>query len=93
MSENREVQKEDTTQESAPASSGQQKHPLTRHKLIERWFEVVTAILLSIVAVATAWSGYQATRWAGEESTRYAEASALRVESTRDSTQAGQFSL
>jgi hypothetical protein len=45
------------------------------------------------VAVATAWSGYQATRWAGEQSTRYAAASALRVESTRDSTQAGQFSL
>lgn len=53
----------------------------------------MTAIILGVVAVATAWSGYQATRWAGEQSTLYAEASALRVESTRDSALAGQLKL
>jgi hypothetical protein len=67
------------------------KQPLTSQQRTERWFEVVTAIMLGVVAVATAWSGYQATRWAGEQSTLYAQASALRVESTRDSTLAGQF--
>ena len=45
------------------------------------------------MAVATAWSGYQATRWAGEQSTLYAQASALRVESTREATLAGQYKL
>jgi len=93
MSDTKEERNEDTTRESIQASTGQQKQPLTRQQLIERWFEVVTAIMLGVVAVATAWSGYQAARWAGEESTLYAKASALRVESTRDSTLAGQYRL
>ncbi len=70
-----------------------QKQPLTRQERIDRWFQIVTAIMLGVVALATAWSGYQATRWAGEQSTLYAQASALRVESTRASTLAGQYKL
>ncbi len=55
-------------------SHEQQKQPLTRQNLTHRWFEAFTAIMLGMVAVATAWSGYQATRWAGEQSTLYAQA-------------------
>ena len=93
MSETKKEQQDDPTQQSAPVSNERQKQPLTSQQRTERWFEVVTAIMLGVVAVATAWSGYQATRWAGEQSTLYAQASALRVESTRDSTQAGQYKL
>ena len=93
MSETKEEQQDDPTLQSAPIANVQQKQPLTSQQRTERWFEVVTAIMLGVVAVATAWSGYQATRWAGEQSTLYAQASALRVESTRDSTQAGQYKL
>jgi len=93
MGETKEELQDDSTQQSAPMSNGQQKQPLTSQQRTERWFEVVTAIMLGVVAVATAWSGYQATRWAGEQSTKYAQASALRVESTRDSTLAGQYKL
>ncbi len=71
----------------------EQKQALTRQERTDRWFQIVTAILLGVVAVATAWSGYQATRWAGEQSTLYAEANTLRVESTRASTLAGQLRL
>jgi hypothetical protein len=93
MSETKEQQHEDAPQESTQASTGQHKPPLTRQQRIERWFEVVTALMLGLVAVATAWSGYQAARWGGVQSTSYAQASALRVESTRDSTLAGQLRL
>ena len=93
MSESKEQLKEGPTQESTQTSTVQQKQPLTRQQRIERWFEVITAIMLGVVAMATAWSGYQATRWAGEQSTLYAQASALRVESTRDSALAGQYKL
>jgi hypothetical protein len=93
VSESKVEQHHDPTQQSAPVSDEQQKQPLTSQQRTERWFEVVTAIMLGVVAVATAWSGYQATRWAGEQSTKYAQASALRVESTRDSTLAGQYRL
>jgi hypothetical protein len=93
MSKSKEEQQDELTQQSAPASNGLQKQPLTSQQRIDRWFQVVTAIMLGVVAVATAWSGYQATRWAGEQSTLYAQASALRVEATRDSTLAGQLRL
>jgi hypothetical protein len=48
---------------------------------------------LAVVAVATAWSGYQATRWTDAQSAKYAQASAQRVEATRDATLAGQFRI
>jgi hypothetical protein len=70
------------------------KHePLSRVERIERWIEVVTAIMLGVVALATAWSGYQAARWGGVESTRFAQASGLRLKASRGSTLAGQDRL
>jgi hypothetical protein len=42
--------------------------------------ETLEAIVLAIVAVATAWSGYQAALWTGHEEERYAESSKLRVQ-------------
>lgn len=86
-------QEEVIAQQSSPVSDDKPKQPLTRQQRTDRWFQVITAIMLGVVAVATAWSGYQATRWAGEQSTLYAQASALRVESTRTSTLAGQLRL
>src|SRR5690242_9525287 len=41
--------------------------------------EIIEAVILALVAVATAWSGYQAARWAGMRAENYAEASRLRV--------------
>jgi hypothetical protein len=93
VNETREEQSEDPIGESMQAFSEQHIRLLYRQKRTERWFTVITAIMLSMVAVATAWSGYQAARWGGLQSTKYAQASALRVVSTRDSTQAGQVRL
>jgi len=93
MSETREEQNEDTTREPTQASTLEQKQPLSRKERTDRLVEVITAIMLGVVAVATAWSGYQAARWSGVQSTLYAQASALRVTSTRDSTLAGQLRL
>jgi hypothetical protein len=67
--------------------------PLSRRERAERWFEVASGILLAVVAVATAWSGYQAARWDGMQAGRYSQASARRVDSTRAATLAGQHSL
>lgn len=85
-----EVTTERSTQE---ASSGQEKKPLTSQQRIVRWFQVVTAIMLGTVAVATAWSGYQAARWNGQQTSHYSQANALRVEFTHDSTLASQYML
>ena len=41
--------------------------------------EIIEALILALVAVATAWSGYQAAQWAGTCAKQYAEATRLRV--------------
>jgi hypothetical protein len=52
--------------------------------------EIIEAIILALVAVATAWSGYQAAQWAGKRAEKYAEASRLRVTAEGLATLAGQ---
>jgi hypothetical protein len=59
----------------------------------ESWLEIVSAIMLAVVAIATAWNSYQAARWSSLAGIRYGKASARRVESTRASATAGQQSL
>ena len=60
----------------------------------DRWeplAEVIVTVVLAFATLATAWSGYQAARWGGEQSASYSQAGALRTESTRASTMAGQL--
>jgi len=45
--------------------------------------ELVATVLLSLAAVATAWSGYQATRWNGEQAKASSRTNAIRVEAAR----------
>jgi hypothetical protein len=46
----------------------------------EQTVEIAEALVLAIVAMATAWSGYQAALWTGHQAERYGEASKLRVQ-------------
>jgi hypothetical protein len=61
------------------------------HKLAEHEAETVTtprsdlweiaeAVVLALVAIATAWSGYHAAKWDGHQALLYGHASRLRVE-------------
>jgi hypothetical protein len=52
--------------------------------------EIIEAFILALVAVATAWSGYQAAQWAGKRAEQYAQASRLRVTAEGLVTLAGQ---
>lgn len=52
--------------------------------------EILEALILALVAVATAWSGYQAAQWAGKRAQQYAEANRLRVTAEGLATLAGQ---
>src|SRR5881227_716267 len=52
--------------------------------------EIIEAAILALVAVATAWCGYQAAKWAGDRAEQYAEASRLRVTAEGLATLAGQ---
>jgi hypothetical protein len=56
----------------------------------EKVIETIGAIILSLAALATSWSGYQAGRWNGLMATSFSQAGALRVESARASDLAGR---
>ena len=49
--------------------------------------------MLAIVAIATAWSGYQAALWTGHQSELYGQASKLRVQAEGAATYANQERL
>jgi hypothetical protein len=61
-----------------------------------RWeerVEIVEALLLAIVAVATAWSGYQAAQWDGRQAELYAQSSTMQTRANRALTLGGQQRL
>ncbi len=73
-------------------------HHLSEHKtesqsLAHEILEVVEAIVLAIVAVSTAWSGYQAALWTGHQQELYALANRYRVQAEGAATTANQERL
>jgi hypothetical protein len=50
--------------------------------------ELVAVILLSLVAVLTAWCGFQSTKWGGDSSVAFSEASSARIEASDYESQA-----
>lgn len=55
-----------------------------------RTVEMISAFVLSLATVLAAWSAFQSAKWSGEQSIRFSQAAALRTESVRASTTAGQ---
>jgi len=69
------------------------EHGASSHFLGQEMLEIVEAVALAIVAIATAWSGYQAALWIGHQSELYGNASKLRVEAEAAATYANQERL
>ena len=63
------------------------------HKGSLEILEILEALLLAVVTIATAWSGYQAARWDGRNALLYGEASKQRLFASRQSTLSGQYLL
>lgn len=57
---------------------------------VHQALEAVEVTILAMVAVATAWSGYQAARWDSAQATLYGRSSRLRVEGQALDLQANQ---
>jgi hypothetical protein len=56
------------------------EHDEPREYRMPRTVEIVEGIVLAIVAITTAWSGYQAALWTGHQSKLYSVANRLRVQ-------------
>jgi hypothetical protein len=75
---------------SAPEASEQQSPP-EEHAAWEELIEIIEVIVLALVAIATAWSGYQAAKWDGQQSLLYGTASADRFGADAAATAGGQM--
>src|SRR3954465_10183232 len=64
------------------------KHSETSGHEHDRWLSIVEALLLSLVAVLAAYSGYAAAKWGTESSLTLAKASAERTKANRADTEA-----
>ena len=64
--------------------------PISRKESV---IEVAEALLLAIVAIATAWSGYQTGKWDGEQASLYNLSSRYRVQADSATTVSGQQRL
>jgi hypothetical protein len=74
----------------APDGS-EQETPPEEHAVWEELIEIIEVIVLALVAIATAWSGYQAAQWDGQQSLLYGTASAYRFQADAASTAGGQM--
>lgn len=54
------------------------------------WIEITEAVVLAMVAIATAWSGFQGTKWGGQQALLYGQASSTRFQADAASTLGGQ---
>jgi hypothetical protein len=57
------------------------------------WVAIAEAIVLAIVAIATAWSGYQAAKWDAYSAERYSLNSDTMILSQERTTESGQYRL
>jgi hypothetical protein len=55
--------------------------------------EIITVAILSLAALATAWSGYQASLWDGDQSSNYTMASSARTNAAQLRTAGNQYRL
>lgn len=67
----------------------EESHARRRETIIE----IAEAVLLAVVAIATAWSGYQSALWDGHSAKLYGTSSRIRIQATQAETRAGQEQL
>jgi hypothetical protein len=69
------------------------EHNESSQSLGHEILEIAEAVVLAVVAVATAWSGYQAALWTGQQAELYGQASRLRIAAEGAATYANQERL
>ena len=71
--------------------SGERHGPHRRRHEVA--IEIGEAFLLALVAIATAWSGYQSALWDGRSARLYGTSSRIRIVATQNTTRGGQQQL
>jgi hypothetical protein len=66
-------------------------HGVSDHSRRHQWISIAEALVLSIVALLAAWSGYSAAKWSTESSLSLAKASSTRTKASLAQIQATQI--
>lgn len=77
-----------TTDPNEPSSTTTAEPPRGRH---DRTVSIIEAILLAVVALLAAWSGYSSARWSTDSRLDMGKASAARTEATRAALEADEI--
>ena len=72
-------------------SSASEEHAGAEHAERDRWIAIAEAVLLSVVALVAAWSGYSAAKWGTKSSLSLAKASSTRTKASLALIQANQI--
>jgi len=59
----------------------------------QRWFEIVTAVMLAVAAIAATWSSFEASQWSGKASGLVSSSSILRADSNREASKGAEETL
>jgi hypothetical protein len=68
-------------------------HKGSLHVVKHEILEIAEAVVLALVAILTAWSGYQAALWTGQQAVLYGRSGKLRVQAEGAATAANQERL
>lgn len=68
-------------------------HPAGHGPRRSESIEVLEAVVLAVVAVVTAWSGFQSAKWDGVSAREYATSARLRAEGSKQQLTANQYLL
>ncbi len=61
---------------------------LQENPRFDRWIEFLSAAIMALAAICTAWCGYQAARWSGVQAVSFIEALAAHQDSIKQANQA-----
>ena len=75
----------------ATSGSSNRRISFLSRRTTQQRLEILSAIILSLATVASAWCAYQASKWVGVERNLINQASILRSESDRKSSEAMQY--
>lgn len=65
----------------------------TKEKKTKNYIIILTTVLMGLIAIATAWSGYQGSNWGSKTSQNYSKANAARSDSVKDALTANQLNM
>jgi hypothetical protein len=84
-------ERKSTSGETLPAEDDRGFVKRVRIKFRAEWIEILSAAILALATIATAWCAYQSARWSGVMTINFAKSNTARTQSTKAQMAGGQL--